>query len=101
MGKKKEIKVAPLETETPKEEVKKTHAEKYELKGKVKQMKQSFFKAHKINGEIVAGERQNSNKGPKNHLVNFYENGQTEKSFTYNVDGQYHTMTFNKNGDLD
>lgn len=100
MGKKKETKVVAKETETPLAEAKKTHVEKNELKGQVKQVKETMFKALKRNGEIVAGTWEGDRSYHKNFLKTFDEKGQSVESHVFGPNGETYLMRFNERGDL-
>ena len=100
MGKKKETKVTATEIETPAVEVKKTHAELDELKGQVKQVKETFFKAKKRGGEIVAGDWEGDRGYRKNFLITFDEKGQKVEEHVFGPSGETYLMQFNERGDL-
>ena len=66
------------------------HLEKADIKGKVKQIKQTSYDVVKRNGKYVAGKIDNLHYV---HIYNFYENGFKKEHFFYKKDGSYeHTL---------
>lgn len=64
-----------------------TDLNKENLKGKVKEYKQTYFNASEKFGEIVKGERAASKEGMDNRIIKFSEAGKFKEVLMYSVDG--------------
>ena len=77
---------------------KSTDLEKAELKGPVKQVKETFYKAKRVNGETVAGAMDSGGDDDKNILANYNEKGMRTEIYSFSMDGRYFKATSNEKG---
>ncbi len=99
MAKKKENKEASTEAEMVVVPAKQTDVEKDELKGPVKQCRETFHKAMRRNGVTVAGVMTHGGDDDHtNKLVSYDEKGMRMEFVGFQPDGAYNISPYNESG---
>ncbi|MCX6351305.1 MAG: hypothetical protein NTX03_05530, partial [Bacteroidetes bacterium] len=81
------------------EKPKQTHAEELELKGKVQQVKELWYKAIESDKDgVIPGKMLGSKYDTKNRLFNFNKHGGKTEEYTFGITGAYTKGTYNEKG---